>query len=190
MHAYDTHGLPYFISSSDVMQFWEACYTVVSYAPYIFLQIYTITILATFQVTIFDLFHPGPQPINWMFGWQLLHISHYYPTACIRSNCVCFCYVMPIYGVIVFFCYVMSQWTIAQAIVLDIDWDYIKAWFRATLLIIRRRLSSCSTKMRVLFVYARRRYVAMSNMRHALVPCNTHNFVVRGKKPYVWVLVS
>ena len=44
------------------MQFREACYTVVSYAPYILLQIYTITILATFQVTIFDFFHPWPQP--------------------------------------------------------------------------------------------------------------------------------
>ena len=46
------------------MQFREACYTVVSYAPYILLQIYTITILATFGVTIFEFFHPGPQPIR------------------------------------------------------------------------------------------------------------------------------
>ena len=45
------------------MQFLEACYTVVSYAPYILLRIYTKTILATFRVTIFDFFHPGPQPI-------------------------------------------------------------------------------------------------------------------------------
>ena len=64
MHAYDAHGLPYFISSSDVMQFREICYTVVSYAPYILLQIYTITNLATFRVTISDFFHPGPQPIR------------------------------------------------------------------------------------------------------------------------------
>ena len=63
MHAYDAHGLPYFISSSGVMQFLEACYTVVSYAPYILLQIYTITIFATFRVTIFEFFHHGPQPI-------------------------------------------------------------------------------------------------------------------------------
>ena len=62
MHTYDAHGLPYFISSSDVMQFWEDCYTVVSFAPYIFLQIYTIKNLATFGVTIFDFFHLGPQP--------------------------------------------------------------------------------------------------------------------------------
>ena len=63
MHAYDAHGPPYFISSSGVMQFREACYTVVSYAPYILLQIYTITILATFRVTIFEFLHPGPQPM-------------------------------------------------------------------------------------------------------------------------------
>ena len=63
MHTFDAHGLPYLISSSGVVQFQEACYTVVSYAPYILLQIYTITILATFSVTIFDFFHPGPQPI-------------------------------------------------------------------------------------------------------------------------------
>ena len=63
MHKYDEHGLPYFISSSGVMQFREACYTVVSYVPYILLQVYTITNLATFRVTIFDFFHPGPQPI-------------------------------------------------------------------------------------------------------------------------------
>ena len=39
------------------------------------------------------------------------------------------------------------------------------------------------------FVYARRRYVAMANMRHGLVACNTHNFVVCGQKHKVWVLV-
>ena len=38
----------------------------VSYAPYILLQIYTITILATFRVTIFEFFHPGPQPISYV----------------------------------------------------------------------------------------------------------------------------
>ena len=69
MHTFDAHGLPYFISSSGVMQFREACYTAVSYAPYILLQIYTITILATFGVTIFDFFHPGPQPI-WFIAFN------------------------------------------------------------------------------------------------------------------------
>ena len=53
MHTYDAHGLPYFISSSGVMLFREICYTVVSYAPYILLQNYAITNLATFRVTIF-----------------------------------------------------------------------------------------------------------------------------------------
>ena len=63
MPAYDAHGLPYFISSSGVMQFREVCYTVVSYAPYILLQTYAIKNLATFRVTILDIFHPGPQPM-------------------------------------------------------------------------------------------------------------------------------
>ena len=62
IHIYDAHGLPYFFSCSGVMQFRKACYTAVSYAPYILLQIYTITVFATFRVTIFDFFHPGPQP--------------------------------------------------------------------------------------------------------------------------------
>ena len=70
MHTHDAHGPPYFFSSSAVMQFRKACYTVVSYAPYILLRIYTITILATFGVTIFDFFHPGPQP-----SASLIHIS-------------------------------------------------------------------------------------------------------------------
>ena len=70
MHTYDAHGLPYFISSTGVMQFQEVCYTVGSYAPYILLQIYTIINLATFRVTIFDFFHPGPQP-NWLFALKL-----------------------------------------------------------------------------------------------------------------------
>ena len=34
MHTYDAHGLPYFISSSGVMQFRKAYYTAVAYAPY------------------------------------------------------------------------------------------------------------------------------------------------------------
>ena len=56
MHADDAHGLPYFISSSGVLQFREVCYTVVLYVPYV--------LLATFWVTIFVFFHPGPQPIS------------------------------------------------------------------------------------------------------------------------------
>ena len=72
MHTYDAHGLPYIISSSGVMQFGEACYTVVSYAPYKFIQTYTITILATFRVTIF--FSPWAQPNMHLYcqdlGWD------------------------------------------------------------------------------------------------------------------------
>ena len=75
MHTYDAHGLPYFISSSGVMQSREACYTAVSYAPYILLQIYTITTLATFGVTIFEFFHPGPQP-NWNLEMNV-NMVHY-----------------------------------------------------------------------------------------------------------------
>ena len=81
MHAYDAHWLPYFITSSGAMQFREVCYTVVSYAPYILLQIYTITNLATFQVTIFDFFYPGPQPTSFVsrmlvaIFWQHLPIQ-------------------------------------------------------------------------------------------------------------------
>ena len=78
MHTYDAHGLLYLISSSGVMQFQEACFTVVLYARYILLQIYTITILATFRVTIFEFFHPGPQPISYvahetLFCYMQLH---------------------------------------------------------------------------------------------------------------------
>ena len=39
-----------------------------------------------------------------------------------------------IYGVIVYFCYAMSHWTIDQAIFATIDWHYIMAWFPASLL--------------------------------------------------------
>ena len=63
MYTHDAHGLPYFISSSGVKQFREVCYTVVSDARYILFQIFTITNLATFRVTIFDFFNRGPQPI-------------------------------------------------------------------------------------------------------------------------------
>ena len=81
MNTYDAHGLPYFISSSGVMQLREACYTAVSYAPYMLLQIYTIKILATFGVTIFDFFHPGPQP-NMIYTLEQLT---YIPFTCARQ---------------------------------------------------------------------------------------------------------
>ena len=87
MHAYDAHGPPYFISSSGVMQIQEACYTVVSYAPYILLQIYTITIFATFRVTIFDFFHPGPQSIT-MNIQTLSLLSHNKKSYCEYPNII------------------------------------------------------------------------------------------------------
>ena len=77
MHAYDAHELPYFISSSGVMQLREACYTVVSYAPYILLQMYTITILSTFRVTIFEFYHPGPPGLISTGKVFLKHFSSY-----------------------------------------------------------------------------------------------------------------
>ena len=90
MHTYYAHGLPYFINSSGVMQFREACYTAVSYAPYILLQIYTITILATFRVTI----------LNFSLGPSLLCIlmnrsfdEGIFPDICIRK----IAYVIPIF---------------------------------------------------------------------------------------------
>ena len=75
MHTYDAHGLPYFISCSGVMQFREAFYTVGSHAPYVLLQIYTITILATFLITIFDFFYVGPQPICTFISFEALIIQ-------------------------------------------------------------------------------------------------------------------
>ena len=79
MHTYDAHGLPYFISSSGVMQFREVCYTVVSYAPYILLQIYTITNLATFRLTIFYFFFSPWAPalvtdLQTLSCWSMLGI--------------------------------------------------------------------------------------------------------------------
>ena len=59
------------------------------------------------------------------------------------------------------------------------------AWFPISLLIIRRRPSTCATKMRVRFVYVRRRYIAMADMRHGFAPCNTHDFLVYGQKQIV-----
>ena len=63
------------------------------------------------------------------------------------------------------------------------------AWFPASLLITQRRSSTCAMKMHVPFVYVRRRYVAMVDMRHGLATCNTQNFVVYGQKHKEWVLV-
>ena len=51
----------YHTSSNGVTQFREVCYTVDSYAPFLLLQISTITNPCYFPGNHF--FHPGPQPI-------------------------------------------------------------------------------------------------------------------------------
>ena len=81
-----------------------------------------------------------------------------------------------IYGVIVFFYYVMSHWTIAQSIFLTIDWNYTMAWFPASLLKTHRRLSTCATTMHIRFVYERRRCATKVKMSHALAFLNSNNF--------------
>ena len=50
----------------------------------------------------------------------------------------------------------------------------------------RRRLSTCATKMRIWFVYARRYYVTMTEMRHVLMALNYNNFIVYDQKHKVW----
>ena len=55
---------------------------------------------------------------------------------------ILYSYFMPpsTYGVIVYFCYLMSHRTIVQAIFFSIDWHYTTTWFPALLL----RLSTCA----------------------------------------------
>ena len=53
----------------------------------------------------------------------------------------------------------------------------------------RKAQSTCATNMHVWFIYARRDYVAMADMRHGLAPSNTHSFIVYGQKHKVWVLI-
>ena len=63
------------------------------------------------------------------------------------------------------------------------------AWFPASLLKTRRRLSTSTTTMGVWFVYERRLYATMVKMRHGLANLNSNNSVVYGQKHIVWVLV-
>ena len=92
-----------------------------------------------------------------------------------------------IYGVIVYFCYVMHHWTIDQAIFSTID--FTMAWFPASLLKTLRCLSTWATTMHVRFVYERGRYSTMVKMRHGLATLNSNYSVVYGQKHKVWVLV-
>ena len=96
----------------------------------------------------------------------------YYPIVYSRSNCL------------FFFCYVMSHWTIDQAIFSTIDWHYTIAWFAASLL-----KHTCATTMRVRFVYERGRYATMVKWGMVWQLLNSNNSVVYGQKHKVWVLV-
>ena len=54
-----------------------------------------------------------------------------------------------------------------------------KSYYDDDILLITQRCSStCESKICVQFVYDRRRYVAMADIRHGLAPCNTNNLVV------------
>ena len=63
------------------------------------------------------------------------------------------------------------------------------AWLPASLLKTHMRLSTCAPTMHVQFVYERRRYATMVEMRHGLATLNSNIFVVYGQKHKVWVLV-
>ena len=52
-----------------------------------------------------------------------------------------------------------------------------------------KALIDSATTLRVRFVYARRRFVTMAEMRHGLTTLNSNNFVVYGQKHKVCVLV-
>ena len=78
----------------------------------------------------------------------------------------------------------MSQWTIAQAIVLDIDWDYTMAWFP--------RFAAINTKAPDDLAQWRCSYGSFpgdSGYEAWFGTCNTHNFVVYSQKHKVWVLI-
>ena len=78
MHTYDAHGLPYFISSSGVMQFREVCYTVVLYAPCVCLYVLCGHLLGK----------------GWPLGSRLwcltvsLSLSHWYPGSGVVLDCI------------------------------------------------------------------------------------------------------
>ena len=100
---------------------------------------------------------------------------HYYPTVYIWSYCLFFA----MSGVTELF---------HRSINLTIDWHYTMAWLPASLLKTHRHLSTYATKMRLRFVYKRRRYATMVKIRHGLATLNSNNSVVYGQKHKVWVL--
>ena len=92
-------------------------------------------------------------------------------------------------GVIVFFCFVMSHWTINQSIFSTIDWHHTMAWFPASLLKTHMRLLACGTTMHIWFVYEIRHYATMMKMRHGFATLNSNKFVIYGQKHKVWIFV-
>ena len=81
----------------------------------------------------------------------------------------------------------MSHWTIAKAIVFDIDWHYTITWFPPSPYKTHRYLSTCIIRVR--FVYERRRYATMVKMRHGFATLNSNNFIVYSQEHKVWVLL-
>ena len=72
---------------------------------------------------------------------------------------------------------------------MTIDWHYTIGLVCRFPVKTHRRLLSCTTTIRVRFVYERRRYATMVKMRHGLATLNSNNSVVYGQKNKVWVLV-
>ena len=76
-----------------------------------------------------------------------------------------------------------------RSINMTTDWHYTMGLVSRFPVKTHRRLLSCATTMRVRFVYERRRYATMVNMRHGLATLNSNNSVVYVQKHKVWVLV-
>ena len=94
-----------------------------------------------------------------------------------------------IYGVTVYFCYVMSHWTIPPVnkygywLAL---YNGLVTWFPVKT---HRCLSTCVTTMRVRFIYERRRYATMVKIRHGLATLNSNNSLVYGQRHKVCLIV-
>ena len=63
------------------------------------------------------------------------------------------------------------------------------AWIPASLLKTHKRLSACMARMRVRFVFERRRYATKVKIRHGLATLNPNNSIVYGQKHKVCVFV-
>ena len=118
------------------------------------------------------LLHVCHEPLNYCPGNSFC----YYPTVYIRSNCV-------------FFAMPCVTELFHRSINMTTDWHYTMGLVSHFPVKTHRRLLSCATTMRVRFVYERRRYATMVNMRHGLATLNSNNSVVYVQKHKVWVLV-